>query len=1079
MFALPVVQLLAQTKTITGKVTDEKGNGIPNASVSIKGTKKGAIANESGNFTITASEGDVLVISATGFSSGSIKITTQDFYAVILKDDLQSMEVATALGIKKKKNELPYATQRLDGKDISQARTSNFVNNLGGKIAGLEIKRGNNLGASTNVILRGNKSLTGNNQVLFVIDGVPVDNTNTNTINNTKANKNVQISGGGGYDYGNAVADINPDDIESMNVLKGSAATALYGSRASNGVIVITTKKGTKGLGITFNMGASIGLVDPSTFPKYQKEYGGGYGALYESPDGYFLYRDAAAGFKLQPRPSTGPDLVVPFSEDASFGAKFNPNLLVYDWTAFDPSSPNYHKPRPWTAGKNDPSSFLENALSTNYSIMLDGGGDKGNFKLGYTNTTDKGILPNSKIIKNLINFGSSYKIDENLTASGSINFSKIDGIGRYATGYDGTTASSKNVFGSFRQWWQMNVDVKELKDAYNRTGKNVTWNWSDPTKLSPAFWNNPYWSRYENFETDSRSRYFGNVALTYKINSWIDVLARTSLDSYDEIQEERIAVTSLGVSRYSQFNRRFSEQNYDLMANINKDINPELNFKATIGTNTRITKQQSIFAETNGGLLIPKVYALLNSKNPIEAPTERITTERVDGVFASATLGYKNFLFLDLGARRDISSTLPKGNNAYFYPSSSLGFIFSKFTTDAIPWLSYGKVRINYAEVGNTAPALYVKDYYLVPTGIDGVPLATVDDIKYNPDLKPERTKSFETGIELAFLKGRISLDITYYKQNTVDQIVPLSVSASTGYGSKIVNAGNIENKGIEIALNANPIKTSNFSWNIGLNLSRNRNLVKDLGPGVKNLQLAAVQGGVSINAAVGEPYGTIRGSNFVYLNGQKVVDADGHYLKSSTANEIIGNVNPDWIGGMTNTFKYKDFSLNFLIDARKGGKVFSLDMAYGLSEGLYPETAGLNDLGKPVRDPVAQGGGIILPGVKEDGTPNTKRIDMEYGTLGITDDRNPAAAHVYDASYIKLRELVLTYSFPAFLIKNLYPIKGIDFSLVGTNLWIIYKKLPYADPEEGLSSGNVQGNQSGSVPATRNIGFNLKFKF
>lgn len=1066
MFALPVVQLLAQSKTITGKVTDEKGNGIANASITVKESKKGTIANESGNFTVTVSKGDVLVISAAGFSPSSVNITTQDFYTIILVNDPQSMEVATALGIKRKKNELPYATQKLDGKEVSQTRGSNFVNNLGGKVAGLELRRNNSLGGSTNIILRGNKSLTGNNQVLFVIDGVPVDNSNTNILNKPTVNKNDQISARGGYDYGNAAADINPDDIESINVLKGSAATALYGSRASNGVILVATKKGAKGIGITFNMGATFGIVDPSTMPKYQEEYGAGYTTTFISAD---VNGDGVM------------DRVVRLGDDASLGPKFD-GKPVYDWNSLDPAYPNYLKARPWLPSKNDPNNFLETALSTNYSVMLDGGGDRGSFKLGYTNAVDKGILPNSKIIKNLINFGTSYKIDEKFTANVSLNFSKVDGQGRYGTGYDGSKA--RNVFTSFRQWWQTNVDVKELKQAYLATSKNASWNPRSTKDSRPLYWDNPYWVRYENFQNDGRIRYFGNASLTYKINNWIDVLARVALDSYTEEQEERVAVGSTNLSEYIRFNRNFNEQNYDLMVNVNKNLNDDVNIKGSIGTNTRITKQQSIFARTNGGLglITPKLYTLSNSKNPIEAPTEKSIHERVEGLFASATLGYKDYLFLDLGARRDRASTLPTNNNSYFYPSTALGFVFSKFTTEAAPWLSYGKVRINYAEVGNTAPPFYTKDYYLLPTAMNGIPFATVDNTKSNPDLRPERTKSFEAGLELSFLKGRIGLDITYYKQNTVDQITPLLVSSSTGFTNKILNIGSIENKGIEIAFNAMPVKTTNFSWSMGVNWSRNRNLVKDLGPGNRNLELASFQGGVSINAALNESYGTIRGTNYVYKNGQRVVGADGYYLQTVTSNEIIGNVNPDWIGGISNTFRYKNFSLSFLIDMRQGGQLFSLDMSYGLGTGLYPETAGLNELGKPVRDPIAQGGGVLLPGVKEDGTINNKRVEFlvpgETGSVFGT-DHNPNAAFIYDASYVKLRELVITYTLPTSLVSKLKFIKGAEFSLVGTNLWIIHKNTPYSDPEDGLSSGNVQGYQAGSIPTTRNIGFNLKFKF
>jgi hypothetical protein len=328
-----------------------------------------------------------------------------------------------------------------------------------------------------------------------------------------------------------------------------------------------------------------------------------------------------------------------------------------------------------------------------------------------------------------------------------------------------------------------------------------------------------------------------------------------------------------------------------------------------------------------------------------------------------------------------------------------------------------------------------------------------------------------------MSFLKNRIGLDLSYYNTRTVDQILPVVVSTSTGYDSKYLNAGTVKNKGFEIALNGMPIQKRNFSWNVNANWSRNRNKVVELFEGADNLEIGSFQGGVTLNATKGQPFGTIRGSNFIYTNGIKTVDADGYYLVSETSNDVIGNANPDWVGGINNSFKYKDFFLSFLVDVRKGGDIFSLDLSYGLDEGLYEETAGKNDLGNPSRNDVSQGGGIILPGVFEDGKPNNARINNEYGVYGGT--LTPAAGFVYDASYVKLREVIIGYSVPKNVVSKLKAFKGIDFSLIGRNLWIIYKNLPYADPEESLGSGNLQGFQVGAYPSVRTLAFNIKLKF
>jgi hypothetical protein len=383
----------------------------------------------------------------------------------------------------------------------------------------------------------------------------------------------------------------------------------------------------------------------------------------------------------------------------------------------------------------------------------------------------------------------------------------------------------------------------------------------------------------------------------------------------------------------------------------------------------------------------------------------------------------------------------------------------------------------MNYAEVGSDAPWGSVRDAYDKPDPFGQAILYSVTGTKKNEELRPERTKSKEIGLEMAFLKNRIGFDVSYYHTNTVDQIMPVSVSTSTGYTSKFYNAGNVENHGIELSMFATPVKTRNFSWDVNVNWTRNRNKVLSLYEDSKNLQLASFSGGVSVNAPVGQPYGMLQGKTWKYIDGQKVVDAEGRYIQTSTTNNIIGNTNPDWTGGIYNNFRYKNFALGFLIDIRQGGDVFSLDMYYGLATGIYKETAGKNDLGNPSRDPVANGGGVIMPGVTEDGKPNTIRVENEYGTYGYA--YNPAAAFVYDASYVKLREMNLTYSLPQALISKLAPFKGIDFSLIGRNLWIIHKNLPYSDPEENLSAGNAQGYQSGAYPTTRTVGVNVKLKF
>jgi TonB-linked SusC/RagA family outer membrane protein len=1065
------VNLIAQERQISGKVTSaEDGSPLPGVNITIKGTNRGTTTGADGGYKISVGSSSALVFSFVGFQAQTVNVVDRTKINVVMKTEVGSLEevVVTALGISREKKSLGYASQEVKGDQVNTAKESNFINSLSGKVSGVEIKRNNNLGSSSNIVIRGFKSLTGNNQALFVVDGVPIDNSNTTTTN--------VAQGAGGYDYGNAASDINPDDIESINILKGAASTALYGSRAANGVVIITTKKGRKnqGIGVTASVGYSVGSIDKSTFPEYQNQYGGGYGLFYEDPSGRFLFRDINGDGKK--------DLVVPTSEDASWGAKFDPNLQVYDWRSFDPSSPLFGKSSPWVAAQNMPDKFFNNSTTFNGSVGLEGGNENGTYRVSYTRFDQTGILPNSSIQKNSFAFSGINNFTNKLTATTSINFTRQDAKGRYSNGY------TDNIMTSFRQWYQTNVDMLDLKSAFDRTGKNVTWNWSDPSDLKPIYWDNPYWQRANNYETDWRNRIFGNVALTYKFNDSFDVVGRVIIDTYNELQEDRVANGSInnnGTARYSRFDRNFREMNYDLFVNYTKNFSDNFSLKALIGANIRHNVVSSVFASTQGGLVVPGLYSLSNTVSPISAPTETYAQIYQEGIFASASFGFMNDLFIDITARRDISSTLPTANNTYYYPSVSASYIFSNKLSENWATLSFGKLRLNYAEVGNTAPALSLLNTYVKPSNnngdvrdaFGGQTLFSTNVTLNNPNLKPERTKSIEAGLEMKFAKNRIGFDISVYRTLSIDQILPVSVSNSTGYNNKFVNAGTIENKGIELSAFAIPVQFKDLSWRIGVNYTMNRNKVVELYDGVSNLQIGSFQGGVTLNASVGEPYGVLKGTDFVYNNGQKVVLPSGYYAQSD-ATSIIGNVTPDWKMGVTNTVNYKGLSLSFLIDIQKGGSLFSLDRYYGLATGAYADTNPLNDKGNPVRSSNADGGGYIFPGVLADGTPNTKRVTGEnFGLFGYR--RNPTSGFIYDASYVKLREVTITYKLPNGFFGGSQFIKGATLSVVGRNLWIISKNLPYADPEDGITSGNISGFQSGVYPSVREIGGSLKFSF
>jgi TonB-linked SusC/RagA family outer membrane protein len=1062
LFVLFVQITFAQENVVTGSVTDSNGMPLSGVSILVKGTNTGAQTDFDGKYKIKAKENDMLIFSYIGMRNQTVQASKAE--NVKMQDDATQLEgvVVTALGISRDKKSLGYGTQKIDGDEANKVPTTNFINNLSGKVAGLQIKNSNNLGGSTNVIIRGYKSINTNNQALFVIDGIPVDNSNSSNLN--------QTTGRQGYDYGNAASDINPADIESFNVLKGAAATALYGSRASNGVILITTKKGKlnqKGLGISFDSSVSVGTVDKSTFVDYQTQYGQGY------------FQSFRTAFDVNGDGTN--DNTVRTNHDASFGPAYDSSKLVYGWDSFVPESPNYKKARPWKIADNGAITFFRNPVALTNTISINGGSDKGTFSLSYTNLSSTGLLPNSKQDRNSFIGNASYKLNDKVTATFMANYINTRTIGRNGTGYAG------NIVSNFRQWWATNVDIKEQEDIYFATKKNYTWNANSPNNLTPAYWNNPYFERFESFQNDSRNRLLANATINYKATSWLDILGRVTVDTYAEIQEERRALGSYAgdpfginqtndVAGYQRFNKNASEFNYDLLINFNKNITEKITFKGLLGTNLRRNVENTILASTAGGLIVPGLYSIANSANDAPKAIESISSIGVNGYFTSASFGYDEFLFLDATYRYDVSSTLPQDNNKFNYSSISSSLIFSNLIKK--DWLSFGKLRVGYAEVGAGAPFAKTKDTYISPPPF-GTPLFSAPSIRNNPNLKPERTKSWELGLEMQFLKKRIGFDLSLYKTNTINQILDLPVSESTGYTRLFKNVGNMENKGIELTLNLVPFSNDKFRWDIITNWSKNVNKVVSLADGIENYQLANFQGGVSVNATVGQPYGTIQGNDYEYLNGQRIVDpTTGKYLISSTNDNILGSFIPDWNGGVNNKFSIGNISFSFLVDVQKGGSVFSLDRFYGEGTGLYKNTAFTNDLGNPVRNTIANGGGLILPGVLPDGTPNNVRLETTDGTDGAFGYLGSSARdYVYDASYIKLREVTLGYSFPKKFLGKAFQDVYLGFS--GSNLWIIQKNLPDADPEAGLGSGNFQGYQSGVLPTTRNFAFNLRVKF
>lgn len=1113
---LALISTVAWAQTVSGTVTDENNQPLPGATVIVQGTKNGTSTNFDGNYQINADQGQTLVFSYVGYATQNVVVNSATHDVQLsLGNELEEI-VVTALGITRGKKSLGYAVQTVGGDSMEDVKSVNAIESLQGEVAGLDVQSYNSMGGSANVVIRGYSSLSGSNQALFVIDGTPIDN--------ETGNNGSTLTGRGGVDFGNAAMDINPEDIASVSVLKGAAASALYGSRASNGVILITTKKGRvkEGMGISFNSQVTTGTVDMETLPVYQDQYGYGYGQFrraYKGPSEIETGEQWTGNYYGQ----WGNNSAFYTGDDGSYGPKLV-GQEVHHWYNMVPEWADlYQQTAPAIAPSDTPNDFFENDISFQNSITFSDAGDNGTFRMSYTNVNNDGILPNSNLERNTASLRATRNFGD-LSIDGSVTCVNTQTTGRFGTGYDGL-----NPMQAFRQWWAVGASIIEQKRVFNETGKNYSWNMigtnTDDASASPnhqpLYFDNPYWSRFNNYTTDSRNRYFGNISLNYDINEDLNVLGRLTYDNVNEVREQRanVAVGTGGKGAnlfddqpgYQVQNRIRSEYNYDLIFNYSKDLSDDLDMVVLAGYNLRVQNWDHTVAQTNGGLNFPDIFSLSNSVNPLTAADvdQYDAIKKVDGIYGSLSLGLDDTYFAEGTYRRDRSSALPIDNNSYDYYSISGSVILSNLINSEA--ITFAKLRANHAVVGNdTAPYNVFRAYTINPARGDAASASNPSRLP-NQNLKAETTTENEIGLEMTLLNGRLGLDLSVYKKTTDDLLTSLDMSPSTGFSGIVTNAGSIQNKGFETLLRATPLMMNNFKWNVVINYSKYESEILSLGNdatgnAIQYLNQMSPQGGVSIGGQVGEPFGVIRGHAHVRdTNGIKVLNvrnsqADGkgydyaHYLRTSNSDNVIGDINPDWTGSIRNSFSYKDFDLSFLIDIQQGGDFFSLDTWYGYGTGAYDRSVGLNHLGNDMRLTIPDGGGkrldgVILPstavitdGVADvAGTQNTdvmSRYDYYANPEGWTSIGAPHEMHVHDASFVKLRELKIGYTFPSETLNSL-PFTSASISFVGRNLWIIHKNAPYTDPEAGISAGNLQGYQTGAYPAVKTYGVNLRFEF
>jgi len=1047
LFLVGVGLVNAQSKSISGKVLSaEDGQPIIGATIKVKGSTVGTITNVDGEFKISL-QGDAknLVVSYVGMTSADV--LAQNGMTVKLRSDSKMIDevVVTALGISRAKKSLGYAVTEVNSAELEKSRggVTNPINSLVGKVAGLQITGASGqMGGSSKILIRGAKSISGNNQPLFVIDGVPVEGTD---FNNTDTQR-----GAGGYDFGNLVQDINPDDIAAISVLKGPNASALYGSRATNGVIMITTKKGAKGKGLGVSFNTSIGFEKVNKLPVMQKEYGGGY---------------AFEKVTINGKQYNAQD----YTDDESWGPKYD-NSKYLSWLDLakwemggkvgDPTTST------WQTPKNDIDKFFKLGVNFTNNLSVSQSNENSSFRASYTNSTIKGYMPNSSMDKNSFNISGTAKVSKYYELFSNITYLNQAAKGRSETGY-----GDNNVMQKFIQWGHRDLDMVEAKSLYKLPdGTQATWNrtaWDDPT---PKFSNNPYWSRYMNYENDTRDRLYGNAGVKVNILSNLTFQYKASLDFFSDKQYVRNAVNSQEESYYSDSHRQQSELNHEFLAQYNTKIN-DFSISANVGANIMYQRYTRLEGYSVSGLVLPEFYNLDNSRSAAKS-VDFLREKGINSLFASASLGYNSLAFLDATIRNDVSSTLPKENNSYIYPSVTGSFILSEFLKQ--DWLSFAKVRLGWAKVGNDTDPYRVLDTYTFYAGYNGAPAYQLNLSKNNAGLKPEQTYSTELGLEANFLKNRIGFDVTLYKSKTKNQIIPLSISGSTGFTSTIINAGVMENKGIEVLFKGTPVKTKDFEWNITLTGASNKNVVKELYQDVKYYKMASAPFKVEVGAFVGEKYGVIMGTDYVYdANGNKVVGADGLY-KSTSGNVPLGSVYPTLTGGISNSFRYKNFDVSILFDGQTGGKYFSTSYMWGMYSGMLEETVGLNELGKEKRSDPADGGGVLVKGVLADGTPNTTRVDAE--TWAGSMYSGPAAQSVFSSDFIKLREVTIGYTIP---LKSSV-INSLKVSAYGRNLALWGPDTKHFDPESATTnSGNVQGIEGGALPSVATFGFNLGIQF
>lgn len=1087
----------AQTRTVKGVVSAaDDGSTLPGVTIIVKGSTQGAFTTIDGSYEISGITSEsILVFRFIGYLPVEVVVGEQQTINVSMKPELQKLDevVVTALGIKREKREIGYSSEKMNTDEITRSGTSNVISAIAGRSSGVMVSQGDGVeGGSTRIVIRGNNNLAKNNQPLIVVDDVPLDN--TSGLNDV----------GRGVDWGNGISDINPYDIETYTVLKGGAASALYGERGANGAIIITTKKGKKqeGLGVTYNY--SYKLTNPYRYRDVQNKYGHGGPITFSEPsfpvdaEGTLLYPGIYGNDKLVLNQAG--ELSTTSEEFGYYGSavSWGPEMLGQSVKWWDGEKRDY-SPQP----ENLQMAF-RNGNTQIHNVSVQGGNDKGTIRLSFTRQDHTPIIDNSNYNRTTINFGTNIHISEKLEAVAALSYVKFKRLNSPMIGEDGNSFSKGFLYSWPRSYQGIDKQYYQLEDGSQNQLEGYPFLYVD---------RNIWWNYYNNNTWQDRDKYTGSVSLIYNVAPWLSITGKVGRDyNVEQFKSMNKPIDYIGLLEggYSNSLQRTTNDNMEVMLRTEKKklFGSDIDVAFSLGA-SRWNYDAYGISGHSGTWYYPNMYTFFNlteytfstdeNGNPVVvyagnnagsvAPGEVILKQRTNSAVSFLNLAYKGYLFLDITGRNDWSSTLPANNNSYFYPSVSVSFIASeafKFA-ERMPWFYFLKIRGGISQTANSAAA-YQKNFYYTTGLFGGQQSSYLPSVIPPFELRPQFVKSYEAGFNLGLFDNRIDVDFTWYYKHSTDQILNLPLPVSSGAYNITINEGELSNKGFDFKINSTLVQQSELVLTAALNFSRNRNYILSLGGYSDTYHLADIWGlnGPAMELYEGSEYGTITGYDYVYNeDGKRILNDDGTKYLITDTRVPIGNASPDFLAGLTADLVYKNFRLSALVDTKWGGDIYCGSYVISLQTGQSPSTLLERDGGGlPYTDPEGnvRNVGVILDGVYADGTPNDKVVHYYYKYLPNAGGwgKFVSTPGILENTWVKMREIALSYSLPSRLLKKTGVFQSLTLSVVGRDLFYIYTTLPdNINPEGIMGSGNAQGFEWASFPGTRSVQFGANVSF